>query len=164
MLLGIIMEIICKPIGIVHSPFMESMGTPIQPTAGKDVKGKIEVFPEFESGLDGVEGFSHIIVVFHFHLSEKTKLKVVPYLDNKEKGVFATRAPSRPNHIGISVVRLEKIEGNLLFVKDLDIINGTPVLDIKPFIPELNPKKARKGWLEKKEKGFRIKKDEGEKI
>ena len=158
------MEIICKPIGTVHSPFKESVGTPIQPTAGEGVKGKVEVFPEFEGGLEGLEGFSHIILVYHFHLSKKTMLKVVPYLDNEKKGVFATRAPSRPNHIGISVVRLEKIKENVLFVKDLDILDGTPVLDIKPFIPELNPKKARNGWLKKKEKGFKIKKDEGEKI
>ena len=125
-------EIKYKPIGIIHSPFKEPKGTPIQPTAAKGIEGKVEVFPEYAEGLKDVKEFSHIILVCHFHLSKKPSLKVKPFMDDQMRGVFATRAPSRPNPIGISIVRLIKIEENILHVQDVDIIDGTPLLDIKP--------------------------------
>ena len=143
-------EIKYKPIGIIHSPFKEPKGTPIQTTAAIGIDGKVEVFSEYAEGLKDVEGFSHIILVCHFHLSGKPSLKVKPFMDTQMRGVFATRAPSRPNPIGISIVRLVKIEENILHVQDVDIIDGTPLLDIKPYVCEFDPKEVNKiGWLEK---------------
>jgi len=143
-------EIKYKPIGIIHSPFKEPKGTPIQPAAAKGIGGKVEVFSEYAEGLKDVEGFSHIILVCHFHLSGKPSLKVKPSMDTQMRGVFATRAPSRPNPIGISIVRLVKIEENILHVQDVDIVDGTPLLDIKPYVGEFDANKVYKvGWLEK---------------
>ena len=137
-------EIKYKPIGIVHSPFKEPKGTPIQPAAAKGIKGKVEVFPEYAEGLKDVKEFSYIILVCHFHLSKKPSLKVKPFMDDQMRGVFATRAPSRPNPIGISIVRLIKIEENILHVQDVDIIDGTHLLDIKPYVCEFDPKEVNK--------------------
>ena len=128
-------EIVYKPIGVIHSPYKQPKGTPIQPTAAEGVKGTVEVYPEYAEGL---ESFSHIILIYHFHLAKPGPLKVKPYMDNKPHGVFATRAPSRPNPIGISVVKLTKVEGNTLHVENIDIIDGTPLLDIKPYIPQFD--------------------------
>jgi len=113
-------EIKYKPIGIIHSPFKEPKGTPIQPAAAKGVNGLVEVFPEYSEGLKDLEGFSHIILIYHFHLSKKSSLKVKPYMDDQIRGVFSTRAPCRPNPIGISVVRLIAIKGNKLYIQDID--------------------------------------------
>lgn len=144
------LEIKYKPIGIIYSPFKEPRGTPIQPTAAKDVWGRVEIFPEYVDGLKDLDGFSHIILLYHFHLSGEASLRIKPFLDNEERGVFATRAPRRPNPIGLSVVRLNKIEGNVLYVQDIDIVDGTPLLDIKPFIPEFDSRGVgKKGWIEK---------------
>lgn len=143
-------EIRLKTIGIVHTPFAEPRGVPIQTTAAKGVKGRVEFFPEFAEGLKDIDGFSHIILICRFHRVHKTALTVTPFLDDHKHGVFATRAPSRPNHIGLSVVELEKVEGNILFVKDVDLVDGTPVLDIKPCVPQFDFKEVTKtGWLEK---------------
>ncbi|MCK4903649.1 MAG: tRNA (N6-threonylcarbamoyladenosine(37)-N6)-methyltransferase TrmO, partial [Candidatus Marinimicrobia bacterium] len=119
-----------KPIGIVHSPFKEAIGTPIQPKAAKGIEGTVEVFTEFADGLADLDGFSHIILICNFHLVQKPKLKVIPYMDDQQRGVFSTRAPNRPNPIGISVVRLNRIENNILYIQNVDIIDGTPLLDI----------------------------------
>ena len=143
-------EIRYKPIGVVHSPFKKPSGVPIQPTAAEGVKGSIEVFPEYADGLKDLDGFSHIILVYHFHLSKKPLLMVRPYMDEELHGVFATRAPSRPNPIGISTLHLLRAEKNMLHVEDLDIVDGTPVLDIKPFVPEFDVRKTSGvGWLKK---------------
>lgn len=137
-----------KPIGIIHSPFKEAKGTPIQATAAIDIKGTIEVFPEYSEGLQDLENFSHIFLIYHFHLSKKMALRVKPFMDDKKHGIFAIRAPSRPNPIGISVVRLDRIENNTLYVKDVDIIDGTPLLDIKPYVAEFDIRdNTKKGWL-----------------
>ncbi len=139
-----------KQIGIIHSPFAEPKGTPIQPFAAKGIEGVVEVFPEYKKGLKDIEGFSHIILIYHFHLSKPYSLEVIPFMDNKPHGLFSTRAPARPNPIGLSVVRLKKVEENKLYVKDIDIINGTPLLDIKPFVEEFDQVEImKKGWLEK---------------
>ena len=137
-----------RPIGIIHSPHKTPEGTPIQPTGARDVEGSIEVFPEYAAGLADLAGFSHIILLYHFHLSKKYSLKVKPFLDNQKRGLFATRAPSRPNPIGLSVVRLTAItEGNLQ-VQDVDVVDGTPLLDIKPYVPEFDVRKVDKiGWI-----------------
>lgn len=143
-------KITYKQIGVIHSPFVEPKGTPIQPSAAKGVEGVVEVFPGYQKGLKDIEGFSHIILIYHFHLSKPYSLEVIPFMDNKPHGLFSTRAPSRPNPIGLSVVRLTKVESNKLYIKDLDIVNGTPLLDIKPFVGEFDHADIiKKGWLEK---------------
>lgn len=137
-----------QPIGIIHSPFKEQKGTPIQPKRGKGVSGYIEIFPDYKKGLDDLDGFSHIILIYHLHLSKDYSLKVIPYLDKIQRGLFATRAPRRPNPIGLSVVRLDKIEGTTIHISNLDIIDGTPLLDIKPYVPEFDKHEDIKiGWL-----------------
>jgi tRNA (adenine37-N6)-methyltransferase len=138
-----------KAIGVIHSPFKVPLDVPIQSSAARDVNGFILLYPEYVDGLKDVEGFSHLILIYHFHLAQKYSLSVKPFLDDEFHGVFSTRAPSRPNSIGLSIVRLIKIERNLLHVKDVDIIDGTPILDIKPFVPEFDQRKAERfGWLE----------------
>jgi len=143
-------EITYKPIGVIHSPFKEPKGTPIQPAAAKGINGIVEIFPEYAEGLKDIEGFSHIILLYHFHLSKEAALIVKPYMDSEAHGVFAMRGPSRPNPIGISVVRLVKVEGNTLHIQDVDIVDGTPLLDIKPYVREFDAREVEKvGWLEK---------------
>ena len=143
-------EIEYTPIGIIHSPFKEPRGTPIQPKGAKGVAGTVEVFPEYVEGLKDLEGFSHIVLVYHFHLAREYSLTVKPHLDNRVHGLFATRAASRPNSIGISVVRLVRMEGNVLHIQDVDMIEGTPLLDIKPYVPEFDTSEVERiGWLAK---------------
>ena len=141
-------EIRYRPIGVIHSPFKETKGMPIQPAGARGVAGTIEVIPECGEGLKDLEGFSHIFLFYHFHLSQGYSLMVKPYLDDSLRGVFATRAPRRPNAIGISVVRLVRIEECTLHIEDLDIADSTPLLDIKPYMPEFDSREAeRTGWL-----------------
>ena len=144
-----------KPIGIIHSPFKEPHDAPIQPAYAQDIEGTVEILPEYAEGLTDIEGFSHIILIYHFHLSRQFSIKVKPYLDDQLRGVFATRAPARPNQIGISVVRLVKVEKEKLHIRGVDIIDGTPLLDIKPYVPEFNMRETTKiGWLESKVNKF----------
>ena len=156
------MEIKYRPIGVIKTPFKEKKGTPIQPKAARGVKGVVEVFEEFKEGLKDINGFSHIILIYHFHLSKKYSLLVKPYMDDNFHGVFATRAPARPNNIGISIVKLLKIEDNKLYIENVDIIDGTPLLDIKPYVPEFETEEEiRKGWLEENVKKLPKMKDDG---
>ncbi len=155
-------EIKYKPIGIIHSPFREPKGTPIQPPGAKGICGTVEVFPEYADGLKDVDGFPHLILLYHFHLSQGASLEAKPYMDNEARGVFAMRGPSRPNPIGISVVRLLEVEGNILHIQDIDIVDGTPLLDIKPYVPEFDKREVEKiGWLEKKVGKLSAAKDDG---
>lgn len=155
-------EVRYRPVGVVHSPFSQPEGTPIQPEAGRDVEGTVEVFPEFSPGLKDVEGFSHLILLFHCHLVGDVSLEVVPHADRVPRGVFATRAPARPNPIGLSVVRLDRVEGRTLHVRDLDVVDGTPLLDIKPFFPTLDAAQdVRLGWLEGRQQALREGRDDG---
>jgi len=155
-------EIKYKPIGVIHSPFKEPKGTPIQPASGKGIGGTVEVFPEYAKGLKDVDGFSHIILIYHFHLSRGASLEAKPYMDDEVRGIFAIRGPSRPNPIGISVVRLLKIEGRILHIQDIDIVDGTPLLDIKPYVPEFDTREVVKiGWLEKRVHKLSTSKDDG---
>jgi tRNA-Thr(GGU) m(6)t(6)A37 methyltransferase TsaA len=140
-----------RPIGIIHSPYKAPEGTPIQPTHTQGLEAKVEVFPEYADGLDDLAGFSHIYLLYHFHLSKKFSLKVKPFLDDEVHGLFATRAPSRPNSIGLSIVRLTGIKENILRVLNIDVLDGTPLLDLKPYIPEFDVRKVDKiGWIEEK--------------
>ena len=141
-------EIRYSPIGVIHSPFKETKGMPIQPAGARGVAGTVEVMPEYSDGLKDLDGFSHVFLLYHFHLSQGYSLMVKPYLDDSLRGVFATRAPRRPNPIGISVVRLVGIEGCTLHIEDLDIADSTPLLDIKPYVPEFDSREVeRTGWL-----------------
>jgi tRNA-Thr(GGU) m(6)t(6)A37 methyltransferase TsaA len=138
------------PIGIVHSPFTTLENMPIQPTGAAGIAGRVEVLPEYEEGLQDLAGFSHIILLYHFHRSKGFRLRVVPFLDSEARGVFATRAPSRPNPIGLSVVKLVKITGRILHVENVDLLDKTPVLDIKPYVPAFDCQSdVQVGWLEK---------------
>jgi tRNA-Thr(GGU) m(6)t(6)A37 methyltransferase TsaA len=142
------MDIIYHPIGTIHSPFTNLAGMPIQPSGEASAAGTVEIFQEFSPGLRDLEGFSHLILLYHLHNVERVSLTVTPFLGSEKHGVFATRAPTRPNPIGLSVVKLVKIEGNLLYIENLDILDGTPLLDIKPFVPEFDGHpEALIGWL-----------------
>jgi len=135
-------------IGTIHSPFKTTRGMPIQPSGAESIKGTIHIHPEYSEGLRDLEGFSHIVLLYHFHRSQDTKLTVIPFMDSRPRGIFSTRAPSRPNPIGFSIVKLIKIKGNILDIENVDILDGTPLLDIKPYVPEFDQYPAdRIGWL-----------------
>ncbi len=137
----------CRPIGVIRSGHVETEKVPIQPVFARDCRGRVEVFPEFAEGLRGLEGFSHIFLLYHFHRAAPPRLKVKPFLQDVERGVFATRAPCRPNAIGLSVVELLGREGNVLTVDGLDILDGTPLLDIKPYTAMFDRiEGTRNGW------------------
>jgi tRNA-Thr(GGU) m(6)t(6)A37 methyltransferase TsaA len=138
------------PIGVVHSPFTSQPGTPIQPAlAGPDAIGTVEVHEPFAEGLADLEGFERVWLIYWCHQAGPVRMTVIPYLDTQPRGLFATRAPSRPNPIGISPVRLLKREGRILHVADLDVLDGTPVLDIKPYSKRFDHfDVARNGWLD----------------
>lgn len=144
-------NIILEPIGFVHSEFKDVKSMPIQPTGNNAAEGSIEVCEKYVEGLKDLEEFSHIIIIYHFHKADQVKLTVKPFLDDKTHGVFATRTPVRPNHIGLSVVEIDRVENNNIFIKNIDVLDGTPILDIKPFVPGFDMPKSevRIGWLEK---------------
>jgi len=144
------MKIDIKPIGIIYSPYKRVNEIPCQ--AYKSPKtGRVKVFKKFAAGLQDVDGFSHLILVYYFHKASGYLLKAKPFLDNQLRGIFAIRGPRRPNHIGISRVRLLKRKGRELIVSGLDMIDKTPLLDIKPYVPAFDERsKARIGWLKGK--------------
>ncbi len=143
-----------RSIGVIHSPFSDIAEMPIQPSGAQGISGQIEIDPDLVEGLKDLEGFSHIIVLYQFHQVSKVELTVTPFLDATTHGVFATRAPTRPNPIGLSVLELKSISGNILEVNNIDILDGTPLLDIKPFVPEFDqPDNVRTGWLQKSPNG-----------
>jgi len=141
------------PIGIINTPFRSIEDMPIQSAGAKGISGTIELKNNFVKGLHDLEGFSHIMLLYHFHMVKKFELSVIPFMDNKPHGIFATRSPVRPNPIGISIVRLMRIDKNILHILDVDILDGTPLLDIKPFITSFDNRKVTKcGWFTGKEK------------
>jgi tRNA-Thr(GGU) m(6)t(6)A37 methyltransferase TsaA len=138
------------PIGVVHSPHESSQGAPIQPSRARGIEGEVQIDERYAEGLSDLDGFSHIILICHLHKASDFKLKVVPYLDTELRGLFATRAPSRPNPIGLSIVRLLGIDGTTLRIEDVDLLDGTPVLDIKPYVREFDDEpEVRCGWLDR---------------
>ena len=140
------MKYIMQPIGIIHSPYTELAGMPIQASRSQAI-GQVSVYPQFVDGLDDLEGFSHIFLLYVFHRSTGYNLKVTPFLDDQLRGLFATRYPARPNPIGISVVRLTARQGNTLEVEGVDMLDGTPLLDIKPYVPDFDVRTdTRNGW------------------
>jgi len=135
------------PIGVIYSEHRVAEKTPIQPVYASACTGTVEVFPEYAEGLDDLDGFSHIYLLYHFNRAAPVKLKVRPFLQNVERGVFATRAPCRPNGVGMSIVRLVRREGAVLHVQGLDVLNETPLLDIKPYITRFDCiQTERNGW------------------
>jgi len=143
------MKIEYLPIGFVRSPHQTTRGVPIQPSRARGIKGTVELEERYAEGLADLDGFSHIILICHLHKAADFKLKVVPYLDTELRGLFATRAPSRPNPIGLSVVRLHAIDGNILSIEGVDLLDGTPVLDIKPYVGDFDKEiEVRCGWLD----------------
>jgi len=150
------MEIEIKPIGIVHSPFKKTEdiepGKYAYPRGFDSIQGELEIFKEFEDGLKDIEGFSHLIVIFAFHKSEGFKLHTKPLLDDILRGVFSTRSSHRPNPIGITVVNVRERKGNILKVSGVDMIEGTPILDIKPYTPRDQKSSIKLGWLDDKMK------------
>jgi tRNA-Thr(GGU) m(6)t(6)A37 methyltransferase TsaA len=143
------MEVTYHPIGVIHTPFTDLAEMPIQPTGAASAPGTAEVFSPYAVGLTDLGGFSHVILIYHLHGAAREDLLVTPFLGSRPHGIFATRAPTRPNPIGLSIVELLGIEGNLLHLGNLDILDGTPLLDIKPYVPQFDaPLNARSGWLE----------------
>jgi tRNA-Thr(GGU) m(6)t(6)A37 methyltransferase TsaA len=140
------MEFIMKPIGVIHSPFTDKNETPIQASRSQGI-GQVEVYPEFADGLQDVEGFSHLILLYAFHCSSGYTLRVKPFLDDQWRGLFATRYPCRPNPLGLSVVRLLARRGNVLEIEGVDVLDGTPLLDIKPYVPDFDVRtEVHTGW------------------
>jgi tRNA-Thr(GGU) m(6)t(6)A37 methyltransferase TsaA len=148
-------EVRYRPIGVVHSPFKAPGEAPRQPRFGSGIRGSIEILPEYVDGLPDLEGFSHIVLLCHLHLVDGYSLSVMPPWGDKRRSLFATRTPRRPNPIGLSVVRLEAIEGGTLHVADLDMLDGTPVLDIKPYVaPFDGNQEPTQGWMAGKIRGL----------
>ncbi|MBN1337390.1 MAG: tRNA (N6-threonylcarbamoyladenosine(37)-N6)-methyltransferase TrmO [Deltaproteobacteria bacterium] len=146
-------EIVYRPIGVIRTPYTGAGGMPIQPRGAVGVRGHVEVLPEYVEGLRDLEGFSHIYLLYHLHASRGVALRVVPFLDDVSRGVFATRAPRRPNALGQSVVRLREVRGCVLHVENVDMLDGTPLLDIKPYAPVFDHWAVEAtGWLG--ERGF----------
>jgi tRNA (adenine37-N6)-methyltransferase len=137
-----------RPIGIIRTPFVDTDGMPIQATAAVGVPGRIEIDAEFVEGLADLGGFSHLILVYHLHRMTAARLTVTPFLDDRPHGIFATRSPARPNPIGLSTVRLVSIAGSTLEIEDVDMVDGTPLLDIKPYVPAFDARHdVRVGWF-----------------
>ena len=142
------MEYNLQPIGLIHTAFTDPAGTPIQASRSQ-AAGRVEVLPEFAAGLQDLEGFSHIILLYIWHRAAGFELLVKPFLDDRTHGIFATRYPARPNQIGLSVVRLLGVEGASLRIEGADMLDGTPLLDIKPYVPEFDIRTdTRSGWYE----------------
>lgn len=137
-----------KPIGVLHSPFTDPAQMPAQPSSAAGVIGYAHIDPDFVGGLLDLDGFSHLILLYHFHRTQRQDLIVTPFFDHAPHGIFATRAPTRPNPIGLSVVELEAVDGATLHLRNVDFLDGTPLLDIKPYIPAFDhPAPVRTGWL-----------------
>jgi len=142
------MDIQLASIGVIHTPFTQPNGTPIQ-SVRSTARGWVEVFPEFVDGMKDLEEFSHIFLLYRFHQTQQVDLLVEPFLDDRKHGIFATRHPFRPNHIGISVVRVMGVQGSRIDVEGVDMLDGTPLLDIKPFVPDFDVRSGvRSGWYE----------------
>jgi tRNA (adenine37-N6)-methyltransferase len=139
-----------KPIGEINTPYREAKGMPIQGKFKRGVIGTIRIFPEYKAGLRDLEGFSHIILIYHFNCSKEEKLTGRPFLEDSEHGIFAIRSPHRPNHIGFSIVKLKNVKGNVITFSEVDILDGTPLLDIKPYVKHFDSRdKVRNGWIDK---------------
>ena len=152
-----IREIKLKPIGIIHTPYKKPKGMPIQGKFKKDVIGQLEIFPEYQKGLKDIEGFSHLILIYYFDRAKEEKLIGKPFLEDEPHGIFSIRGPMRPNHLGFSIVRLEKMENNIITFSEVDILDNTPLLVIKPYVSHFDSREnVKNGWLEKHFKNGKI--------
>ncbi len=143
-------QIILRPIGIIHSPYKESKGIPIQGTFDDKVEAWLELKGEYVNGLKDLDGFSHAIVIYYFHKSHREEIEGRPLLEQNNHGIFAIRSPHRPNHIGFSIIRIKSIRANKVYFTEVDMLDGTPLLDIKPYVKYFdNRDNAISGWLEK---------------
>ena len=150
-------SIIMNPIGKIHSPYKTIESIPRQDSFKEDVEAYVELKDEFIKGLKDLDGFSHAFLLFYFHKSEKENLQGKPYFENKTHGIFAIRSPHRPNHIGLSVIKIKKIERNRIYFTEVDMIDGTPVIDIKPYVKHYDCKEnAISGWIDKHFKNRKI--------
>jgi tRNA-Thr(GGU) m(6)t(6)A37 methyltransferase TsaA len=155
-------SLLFNAIGYVSSPYKEAAGTPIQPVKGTKERASIIIKDEFNEGLKDLDGFSHLIIISFYHKSSNYKMHITPFLDTVPRGVFATRAPSRPNPVGISIVKLINVSKNILTIEEFDLIDGTPILDIKPFIPEIDHREnVRTGWYKDRKGNFSDTRDDG---
>ncbi len=137
-----------QPIGTIYSPFKHIDHMPVQPKGAMQTSGCIEIDERYADGLGDLDGFSHIYLLYRFHKATQTKTRVVPFMDTVERGVFATRSPARPNHIGLSIVKIERIEGNKVYILGVDVLDGTPLLDIKPYIKNFDSvDESASGWM-----------------
>lgn len=142
-------SITIKPIGIINTPYKEPKGIPIQGKFEKGVTGTIRLFPEYRAGLKDIEGFSHLILIYHFNRSKEERLMGKPFLEDVEHGIFAIRSPHRPNHIGFSIVKIKKVKGKTITFSEVDILDGTPLLDIKPYVKHFDSRgKVKNGWID----------------
>jgi tRNA (adenine37-N6)-methyltransferase len=141
-------EVAFRPIGVIRTPFADEAGMPIQAVAAAGVAGRIELDPALVEGLADLDGFSHLILIYHLHRVVRPRLTVMPFLDDRSHGIFATRSPARPNPIGLSIVRLVGIDGATIAIEDVDMVDGTPLLDLKPYVPAFDDRPdARIGWF-----------------
>lgn len=139
-----------QPIGIIRSPFTELVGMPVQSAGAAGIAGRIELAPGYAAGLRDIAGFSHLILLYHLHLVRGAALEVTPFLDDQPHGIFATRSPKRPNALGLSVVRLTGTGADWLDIADVDVVDGNPLLDIKPYVPAFDSRATdRIGWFAK---------------
>ena len=146
------MKIELEPIGTIHTEFTEIEGMPIQPTGAKGIKGTLVIKDKYLNGLKDLEEFSHINILYLLHKVDGYLLEVKPFMDINTHGIFATRSPKRPNRIGSSIVQIDKIKGNTVYVSNIDVLDGTPLLDIKPYVPQLYEdtiEELKIGWFEK---------------
>ncbi len=142
-----------ESIGTIHSPYTRLEDMPIQPKGAKETIGTIRLYPQYQQGLTDLEGFSHVYLIYHFHQAKRVELMVIPFMDTTPRGVFATRSPLRPNHIGLSIVELAAISGNELTVYGIDVLDGTPLLDIKPYIENFDAvQQSSSGWMKRSAK------------
>ena len=143
-------QIIMQPIGIIDSPYKQNKGIPIQGIFNSDVEAWIELKDKYAGGLKDLDGFSHAIILYYFHKSQREEIEGRPFLEQNKHGIFATRSPQRPNHIGLSIVKIKKIEANRMYFTEVDVLDQTPVLDIKPYVKYFDSRDNVKcGWLDK---------------
>jgi tRNA-Thr(GGU) m(6)t(6)A37 methyltransferase TsaA len=143
-------QVIMRPIGVIHSPYQETRNMPIQGTFDNGVEAWLELKKEYAAGLKDLDGFSHAIIIYYFHRSPREETTGRPFLEEQRHGIFAIRSPHRPNHIGLSVIKIKRIEGNRLYFTEVDVLDGTPLLDIKPYVSYFDRREnVISGWLEK---------------
>jgi len=150
-------SITIKPIGIINTPYKEPKGIPIQGKFEKGVTGTIRLLPKYQAGLKDIEGFSYIILIYHFNRSQEEQVTGKPFLEDVEHGIFAIRSPHRPNHIGLSIVKLKSVKGATITFTEVDILDGTPLLDIKPYVKHFDSRdKVKNGWIDNHFKSGKI--------